>query len=265
MPFPVIRLLAPAGPARRARVALVDHPVHGACVCKVYRPGALRFFEREVRARRELGDLAEVPALLDHGDNWLLTPAYTDDHRQVLRHLPFEDGFDNAVQLRPEAARAMARFAHSLHERGFFMLDLTTENLYSDPQAGLKVLDLEFLQEYQGPIPPLRAAYTFRGVPAQARHLYDEPQDVPLTQAVGNQVFHPAVAGLPASVLLRSPRGTDEVRRTLTQGVWFVYLGVTRLPARASRLLNRSRWGRLLKRIVRKLYRVARLQIRRGS
>lgn len=257
LPYPVLHFLAPDGPSRRSRVALVDHPEHGPCVCKIYRPGAARFFERELRARRELKDLPLMPGLLEYGDNWLLTPLYQDDHRHVQRHLPFETDFENAVQLRVEAARATAELARALHERGLFVLDLTTENLCSDPEVGLRVLDLEFLQEYAEDRPPLEDSYSFRGVPDASRHLYDEPQDVPLTETVGNPVFHPAVAGLPIDALLRPGRPADAVRRWLTLWAWYLYFGVVRPPRRASGVLARSRWGRLLKRIVKKVYRTS--------
>ncbi len=258
LPYPVIRFLAPDGPARRARVALVEHPEHGPSVCKIYRPGAARFFDRELRARRDLSDLPLIPGLLEHGDNWLLTPFYRDDRRHVLRNLPFQDDFENAVQLRPEATRALAGLARAMHERGLFVLDLTTGNLHSDPQAGLKVIDLEFLQEYAQARPSLEGCYTFRGIPPRSRHLYDEPQDVPLTDRVGNPVFHPAVAGLPIRSLLRPERATDLVRRPITQWAWYLYFGVVRPPRRVRAVLARSRWGRLLKRIVKKLIRMIR-------
>jgi hypothetical protein len=243
-PFPVVRFLAPNAPARRARVALVDHPVHGHCVCKVYRPGAIRFFERELRARTELSDLPEVPALLDKGDNWLISPFYKDDGNQILRSMPFMDAFRNEVQLKPEVTRALARFAKDLHERGLFVLDLTTENLFSDPVAGLKIIDLEFLQEYQGPVPALSASYTFRGIPSRFAPLYDEPQEVPLTDTVGNQVFHPAVCGLPCRALLRPQRPHDEMRRKVTQRAWYLYFALSRPPFKVRGLLSRSKWGR---------------------
>jgi hypothetical protein len=249
MPYPVLRFLAPGGPARRARVALVDHPVHGASVCKVYRPGTHRFFQRELRARTELADLPEVPGLLEHGDNWVLSPFYGDDGSQVLRPLPFADGFENAVQLRPGTSRTMAGFARALHERGLFILDLTTENVFCDPVAGLKVLDLEFLQEYAGTAPSLEGSYSFRGVPAGLRADYDEPQDVPLTDRVGNPVFHPAVSGLPFQRLLRPARPVDGIRRSATQLAWYLSFGVTRPARRARADLAGSRWGRRLKKL----------------
>ena len=257
-PYPVVRRLAPDGPARRARVALVEHPEHGPSVCKIYRPGASRFFDRELRARRDLADLPLIPGLLEHGANWLLTPFYLDDGRQVLRQLPFHDDYENAVQIRPEVSRALAELARAMHERGLFVLDLSTANLHCDPVAGLKVIDLEFLQEYAEARPPLEDCYTFRGVPPRSRHLYDEPQGVPLTDTVGNPVFHPAVAGLPVRALLRPERRTDTARRVLTQWAWFLYCGVVRPPRRAHAALSRSRPGRLLLRIVKRLVRIAR-------
>ena len=257
MPFPVIRYLAPDGPARRSRVALVEHPVHGRCVCKVYRPSAIRYFEREVVARRELADLPLTPGLLDSGDNWLVTPYYRDDRRQVLRVLPFAGSYDGTVQLRPEASRALADFARGLHERGFFVLDLTTENLHSDPDAGLKVLDLEFVQRYRDQV-PLPRCYSLRGIPDAERKRYDEPYAVPLTGGgIGNPVFHPAVTGLPVAALLRRPLPTGEVLRAVTQLGWFLRMTAVRAPWQARATVVRSQPGRLADRVVRKLVKLA--------
>ena len=226
-------------------MALVDHPVHGPSVCKVYRPGAQRYFERELRARTELADLPLIPGLLDHGENWLLTPFYSDDGRQVRRQLPFMTSYRNEVQLRPQAVRALVEFAKALHERGLFILDLTTENVFSDPRVGLKVLDLEFLQEYAEPVTSLSECYSFRGVPRSSRDRYDQPLDVPLTRdGVGNQVFHPAVSGLPVTEFSRSVRSAEGIRRTTTQLAWFLAFGVCRPIERVRGAAARSRWCR---------------------
>lgn len=244
VPFPVVRFLEPNAPARRARVVLVQHPVYGLTVCKIFRPGAARFFQRELRARTELRDLPEVPDLLQHGDNWLLTPFYPDDERHVLRRLP---PVHNAVQLRPEAARVLARFVRALHERGVFMLDLSTNNLLSDPVTGLKVLDLEFLQEYAERPPCLLDSYTVQGLPPAARNAYDEPQVAPLTARVaGNSVFHPAFAGLAFENLLRPERPADTVRRWVTQMLWYCYVWSAYEYRTARRSLATSRWGHRL-------------------
>jgi hypothetical protein len=242
VPFPVVRFLAPENPQRRARVALVDHPVHGLSVCKVFRPGAARFYERELRARTELRDLPEIPDLLDHGKNWLLTSLYQDDGRHVLRRLRYR----GLVQLRPEASRALAMFARSLHERGLFLLDLTTHNLVSDPVNGLRVLDLEFIQEYKGSVPDLAAAYTVRGVAAEGLSAGGGNYDVPVDDGFGNSLFHPAITGLTLSDLLGPERISTTVRRSATQLGWYAVLEAVHFRRLALRNLRRSELGRAL-------------------
>ncbi len=237
VPFPLVRMLAPESPGYRARVALVDHPVHGRSVCKIFRPGAARYFRRELRARIELADLPEVPALLDHGPNWLLTPFYTDDARHIRRHLPNVAGVS---QLWPDVGRALARFACALHERGMFILDLSPHNLMSDPESGLKVLDLEFVQPYAGPPPPLEDCYTFRGVPRELRSPGDDVPELVLTKGVGNSVFHPAVSGARIGDLLRPARRGDALRMSAVQLGWFAAFGLL-TPVHAALVRRRGR------------------------
>ena len=238
IPFPVIRMLGAESPGYRARVALVEHPEHGRSVCKIFRPGAMAFFRRELAARTMLADQPLVPRLLAHGPNWLLTPEYTDDGTHRVRHLPgLGGGMD---QLRPSAARALAQFARTLHDRGLFMLDLSPQNLISDPAAGMKVLDLEFVMRYADfatPAPSARGAWSYRGLPAELAADIDLPR-LALTRGVGNSVFHPAVAGLPIERLLTPARRGDGPRRVATQLGW--YLAV----ATAGRLLALLRRGR---------------------
>lgn len=231
-PYPVLRSLS--AQARRAQVAVVDHPVHGPSVCKVFRPGAARFFERELRARTELADLPEMPELLDRGDNWLVTPLYADDRSHVVRVLPGPGD----VQLTQHASRALVRLAADLHARKLFLLDLSTQNLLSDPAVGLKVIDLEFLQEYETPPPALIDSYTFRG-PPPGGSTYDVPLRTWLTDRVGNPAFHPAVTGLPIAALLAPERTGTEIRRVGVQLLWHarLRLGARRFAARR-RLAN---------------------------
>jgi hypothetical protein len=251
IPYPVVKMLGEHAPGRRARVALVDHPVHGRCVCKIYRPGAIRYFERELRARTEFADLPLMPGLLEHGPNWLLTPFYSDDGRQVERRMPLMTFYRDEVQLTADAMRALAEFARALHERGMFILDLSTDNLFSDPDAGLKILDLEFLQEYAEPVTSLSRCYTFRGIPWEVADRYDQPLDVPLTgDGVGNQVFHPAVAGLPIPAFLRPERPADEARRTATQLSWWGYFAASRASMNTAVTASRTTWGRRAKKVV---------------
>jgi len=243
-PFPVVRVLG--GEARRAQVAVVEHPVHGASVCKLFRPAAERFFRRELRVREELSHLAVVPDLLEHGENWVLTSLYADDRSHARRQLPGRQD----TQLTPEAVRSLTRFAGELHDRGLFLLDLSTHNLVTDPVAGLKVLDLEFLQEYQGTIPPLVEAYTFRGVPRGVDG-YDLPRRTQLTQRVGGTVFHPAVSGSSVEALLQPHRLLDARRRALVQLGWYARFQARELRSSSRSALLSSRWGKDAKAIVR--------------
>ena len=223
IPFPVIRMLGADSPGFRARVALVDHPQYGRSVCKIFRPGAMEFYRRELSARTLLADQPLVPHLLDHGPNWLLTTEYTDDGAHRVRPLP---GFGGIDQLRPWATRALAEFARTLHNRGLFMLDLSPQNLVSDPKAGLKVLDLEFVMPYTNfevTPPPAQSAWTYRSLPAELASNIDLPR-LALTRGVGNSVFHPAVAGLPIERLLGPARRGDGPRRVATQLGWYAAL-----------------------------------------
>lgn len=250
-PYPVVRLMG--GEARRARVAVVDHPVHGESICKVFRPGASRFFEREILARTVLADVPEVPVLLERGDLWLLMPLHADDGAHALRVLPRRGG---DVQLRDAALRDLLRFTGDLHARGLFMLDMSTQNLLHDPVDGLRIIDFEFLQAYEGEVPPLRGSWTLRGVPAGADG-YDVPQRTRLTRGSGNPVFHPAVTGDSTDALLARPPAPDRpgaadravaVRRAAVRAAWYALLAcqegdrIVRRRVKASRFepLGRS-------------------------
>ena len=244
-PYPAVRALG--GEARRAQVAVVDHPDHGLTVCKLFRPGAVRFLERELRARDELGQLPEMPDVLERGDNWVLTTLYDDDLSHRRRRLP---GREDA-QLTRWAARQLADLARRLHDRGLFVLDLSSHNVVTDPVAGLRVLDLEFLQEYRGEVPALLDSYSFRGVPAGVSG-HDVPRKTELTQRTGGSAFHPAVSGSSVEALLRPDRPFDPARRTLVLAWWYGrFLGrrsrrstrtavATSRPARMARVVVRG-------------------------
>lgn len=236
-PFPVVRSLP--GHGRRAQVAVVDHPIHGHSVCKLFRPGATRFFERELRARKDLCDLAEVPDLLESGERWLLTTLYGDDLSHIRRCLPGK----KSAQLTRDASRALARFALALHERGLFLLDLSTRNVVTDPTTGLKILDFEFLQEYRESVLEARDSYTFRGVPAGARG-YDVPDGTRPKKRVGGSAFRPAATGSSVESLLLPHRFLDARRRALVQLGWYLLMLLKQLYVSASTSMGATTWSR---------------------
>jgi hypothetical protein len=196
-PYPLVEVLPSL--QRRAVTAVVRHPEHGECVCKLFYPHSDRFLARELRARTEFADLPETPALLESGANYLLTPRYTDTQGHVRRTLP---GLRH-VQLTPTTSAALARLARDLHERDVFLLDLSTQNLLTDPVEGLKVLDWEFLQEYSGPRPASAA-----GSPTVLGRTGEPGVDLPVgasTSEGRGTLFRPLYTGLPRGVLLRAP------------------------------------------------------------
>jgi hypothetical protein len=141
-----------------------------------------------------------VPALLESGSNWLLSPRYSDTRAHVRRPLP--DG--PHVQLTPGTSRALARLARTVHERGSYLLDLTPLNLMTDAVEGLKVIDWEFLQEFPGERPALADSPTVLG-----RDDRSPDVDTPLgVSSYGSSVltaFSPRVTGVPSRLLLAWP------------------------------------------------------------
>jgi hypothetical protein len=202
-PYPVIELLP--SHRRRAVTALVAHPEFGASVCKLFYPSAVRFLARELRARSDFGVLSEVPALRASGDNWLLSPLYTDTGAHVRRRLP---GVRH-VQLTPRTSLALAELARALHEKGAFLLDLSPSNLLSDRESGLKVIDWEFLQDLSGD-PPLPQSPTVLGHAGNLPGV-DTPLGVSSMGTPAVTVFNTMVSGLPPRLLLGGPRPTTAI------------------------------------------------------
>lgn len=248
-PYPMVELLP--SQRRRAVTAVVAHPEFGECVCKLFAPSARRFLERELRARTEFADLPEVPALLEAGSNWLLSPRYRDTRAHVRRSLP--DG--PHVQLTPRTSRALAGLARTLHDRGSYLLDLTPLNLMSDAGEGLKVIDWEFLQDLPDERPRLADSPTVVGRGARSPEA-----DTPLgVSSYGDRVltvFSPRVTGVPTRLLLGP--ATGPVALLAEPGMVLAWL---LLVVRTAVKRSRTRGLRVARRTVRGV--VARLE-RRG-
>ena len=245
-PWPAERYLSFNG--KRSRVAIVQHPIHGRVVAKLFRPGAKRFFERELEARQALADLGLTPALLEHGENWLLSPYYEDDGAHRRRPIL---GTEEA-QLTYGTMRVLARFLVGLRDRGYYLLDFGSHNLVHDRHEGLRILDFEFLQRYPGAVPPIERDYTVVGV---AHDGADQPvygPDDRWDQRVHKTLFHPVVAGLPAEAFLtRYPSNALRLRMAVMQAFWWsVYAVWTRI-----REVRNSQQGDTAVRAVRRLVR----------
>ena len=201
---------------RRARTVIVDHPVHGRTVAKLFRPGAKRFLEREIMARQELSGVPLIPRLLDHADNWFLSPLYADTRQHVRRVLRGT----SELQLTYPTARAVAAFVQELRKRHLFLLDLTSHNLITDAEAGLLILDLEFLQRYRE-LPPLEQDYTVCG------EALEDDVDVPVItrdkrrSQFAKSIFHPAITGQSIRDLSRpNPSAFGRMKAAAVQAWW---------------------------------------------
>ena len=199
-PYPLVEVLPSI--QRRAVTAVVRHPEHGECVCKLFYPGSRRFLDRELRARTEFGHLPQVPALLESGPNYLLSPRYRDTGEHVRRRLP---GLRH-VQLTPRTSAAMARMVRDLHEGGVFLLDLSTQNLMTDELDGLKVIDWEFLQDFPGDRPPVHRSPSVLGR-ADGAPGADGPVGLAGAGPSGGRVtlFRPLYTGVPRALLMHMP------------------------------------------------------------
>ena len=155
--WPVERVLSKG---ERSIVYLVHHPTLGRSVAKMFRPGAIEYFERHIRATEELAALSIIPAVLDRGSNWFLAPLYEDTGRHLGRSLRRHS--ERAI--RNHYLRELHRFVADLRYRRRYLLDLTSHNLVCDSREGLKVLDLEFYFAYgEAAIPPLKRDLTVTG------------------------------------------------------------------------------------------------------
>jgi hypothetical protein len=215
-PWPVVDTLGEQG--RRARVDLVEHPVHGRSVFKVFRPGARASFDREVAARSVMADSDLIPPLLDAGDNWILSASYGDNGGHAVRRLPGS----REVQLRFTDAQKLRAFVDLLRSRGHYLLDLTTHNIVTDPVAGMKILDLEFFVAYPGELPPLEQDSSVAGMPGK----FGDPAASPIWptetnwhNSVTRSLFRSSITGVSATALARSS-GFTRLRASMVQLAW---------------------------------------------
>ncbi len=244
-PWPVVRTLGEQG--RRARVDVVAHPVHGESVFKIFRPGAHASWAREVAARAALGDSPLVPPLLESGEGWLLSRFYSDTGGHVIRRLPGS----REKQLRFSDARKLRGLVDLLRSRGFYLLDLTTHNVVTDPVDGMKVLDLEFFGPYSGDVPELAIDCSVTGVPGEV----GDPAISPIWptrttwhNAVTRSLFRTSITGVSVaalshdSVLIRFRAG-------FVQLVWLAPFAAAAVAKRLLATRSATRFVALVRRV----------------
>lgn len=153
----------------RARVDLVNHDGRVA-VRKMFRPGRQRYFGRELFALTELSrDIPQIPRLLDHGADYVVMERYEDQlrldgHRlNVARRL---------ISL--DVADSMIAIIRAFYDHGYSLLDCHPGHFLFGPRGEVRVIDFEFLHQYESKPQRFEECFDFAGV------LYDiDELDIP--------------------------------------------------------------------------------------
>jgi RIO-like serine/threonine protein kinase len=124
----------------RARLELIAYKKELA-VRKVWKSGCERYFERELFVYQKLSKKnSMIPNLLAMGNNWLMIPYYND----IM-------GNDEAVKKKilSHNIKQIRAFLKFLYNEGYAHMDFHPGNLLYCEEAGLKVVDFEFLHKYR--------------------------------------------------------------------------------------------------------------------
>lgn len=218
-PYPVLDTLAHG---ERSVVRLVDHPLHGAAVLKMFRPGARAAAQREIAALTALSAESFVVRMLDHGASWILTEYVIDSRQHVLRPLPGVEEDQMQAWVPAELVRIVSR----LRSCRLWVADLTSHNVMSTDDGTLKLFDLEFAYTVRADeFPALDADPSLYGrlpaglVPAEELFMLDT--NVKWWNRVQLTIFHAAITGTSRRRLLTTGRRSRSA--WLVQVMWLFF------------------------------------------
>lgn len=223
---PVVRTLSRG---RRARVDVVSGP-EGPVVRKTFAPSFARYLEREVSTMDALSArVAAVPPVLDRGPNWFTCPYYEDTLGD------WEQG--RLVPL--PILRQMVAALRELYEHGYDLVDAKPQNFLFDPDAGLKIVDFEFIHRYEnGEARPFVDTMNFTG----AGH--DFEGDAPVGDQSYERLWLP-YTGLSREVLVNGSPAAQLRHRLLfraRQGSVGSRSPLRRQLGRGRRAVQHARW-----------------------
>lgn len=142
---------------RRAKVEIIAWQ-GGTAVKKTFKAGCERFCEREVFAIRHFAPLSScLPELYDAGPNHLICRHYDD--------LLAEAGPEQRRRMLAGHAAELVAFLRLVHAEGYALIDFNPGSVILPREGGLKVVDFEFLQRYEGAPGPFSASYDVIGPP----------------------------------------------------------------------------------------------------
>lgn len=141
---------------RRAKVEVIDYNGKKA-VKKTYKAGKDRFLNREKHVYGELSKECEfIPKLIDSGDNYIITP--------YLETVKFTDNEHVKKQLLKKYKKEILSISEFFYNKGYALIDFHPGNLLITKE-GLKVIDFEFLYQYESMPETSRESFDLVGFP----------------------------------------------------------------------------------------------------
>ena len=195
---------------RRAKVEVIEYD-NQLAVKKTFKPGCEKFFQREAFVSQCFADdSSAIPTLLDCGANYLVYPYYDD----VLKFR------NRQSKLLPLAiAKQSLQTLKFFYDRGYALIDFQPANIIVDRTSGLKVIDFEFLYQYQNLPESFEQCYELTGIPDD--FVGDKPSfKLPMSY----QVRWKPYVGLSLDSLLHDPVWLQHIKR--------FGFAITRLPFR---------------------------------
>lgn len=151
--YPVKKLLHFGG---RGKVELIDYNGQPA-VKKTFRDHSLEFLEGELLAAETLSkEVTMFPALLEKGDNYLITPYYQD---------LFEGNEPLRQKVLTKEAKTIGTLYRYFFDKGLMHLDIHPNNFILCKKNGLFLVDFEYLQAYKNKPDHISESYDVKGIP----------------------------------------------------------------------------------------------------
>ena len=141
----------------RAKIELIEFRGQRA-VKKTFKVGMERFAEREAFAYRTFSRLiSTVPPLLEQGPNYVIIPWFEnllEGVTSVERHTLIRSHADSVLQS-----------MRTVFEQGYALIGFHPGNLLITPENDLKLIDFEFLYEYESRPETFSESYDIVGIP----------------------------------------------------------------------------------------------------
>lgn len=142
---------------RRAKVEVIEYKGKRA-VKKTYKAGKERFLEREKFVYGELSKECEfIPKLIDSGENYIIVPYLKTNKVTESWHIKKQI-------LKRKHKEEIFTINEFFYNKGYALIDFHPGNILLTSE-GLKVIDFEFLYQYEERPPSVRDSFDLNGFP----------------------------------------------------------------------------------------------------